>query len=391
MAGNKILFMKILHVISSLDPACGGPIEGLKQLAVSMLQLGHNVEVLTLDECQAVFLEKLPFEVHALGPHVTGYWYSALLVPWLRKHAAEYDAVIVHGLWQYIGLAVRHALAGSGTPYYVFAHGMLGPWFKHTYPLKHLKKWLYWPWAEYRVLRDARRVLFTCEVELLLARKSFWLYKATEAVSGFGVMNPPESGDELADNFLAQFPHLQGRRIALYLSRIHQVKGCDLLIEAFARVAQRDEKLHLVMAGPDQTDWVSNLRARAETLGVAHRITWTGILQGDMKWGAYYAAEVFCLPSHHENFGVVVVEALACGIPVLISNKVNIWREIAASGAGLVADDTLDGTDELLRRWLSMSADEFAAMQVKTKPCFENHFHVQRAAVRLLEIIRESN
>ena len=113
------------------------------------------------------------------------------------------------------------------------------------------------------------------------------------------------------------------------------------------------------------------------------------MLQGDMKWGAFYSAEVFCLPSHQENFGIVVAEALACGKPVLISNKVNIWREIEADGTGLVADDTLAGTTKNLERWLSMSQQEFDAMKVQTTCCFANRFHVQRAAERLLEIISD--
>ena len=378
--------MRILRVIYSANPKLGGVIEAVRLQQAPLLACGVEVEISSCDSPDAPWLSSnLP--IHALGPSSFGYGYTPNLLPWLRANANRFDAVIVEGIWQYHGFAVWRVLAGSSIPYYVFPHGMLDPWFKHTYPIKHLKKWIYWPWAEYRVLRDARKVIFTCEDERLLARESFWLYKVNEAVTGFGVANPPVNADELASKFLAQCPHLQGKRIALYLSRIHVKKGCDLLIEAFAKVAQRDESLHLVMAGPDQIGWVPKLQAQAEALGIGHRITWTGMLQGDMKWGAFYAAEVFCLPSHQENFGIVVAEALACGKPVLISNKVNIWREIEADGAGLVADDTLEGTDYVLQRWLNMSAEEFAAMQANTIPCFNNHFHVQRAAERLLEII----
>lgn len=382
--------MKILHVISSVDPKGGGPIEGVNQLSSVYRELGVDVAICSLDVPDAEWVKCSDTKVYALGPAVGNYAYSSPLVPWLKVHANEYDAVIVNGLWQYIGFAVWRALSGTATPYYVFSHGMLDPWFKHTYPLKHLKKWLYWPWAEYRVLRDARRVIFTCEEERLLARKSFWLYKVNEAVTAYGVGNSPTNGDSLVAKFVAQYPHLQGKRIALYLSRIHVKKGCDLLIEAFAKVAHRDENLHLVMAGPDQTGWVSKLKAQAAALGIAHRITWPGMLQGDMKWGAFYAAEVFCLPSHQENFGIVVAEALACGKPVLISNKVNIWREIEADSAGFVADDTLAGTVDVLQRWLNMSGEEFAVMKANTILCFKNRFHVQRAAERLLKIICES-
>jgi glycosyltransferase involved in cell wall biosynthesis len=388
---NSRLEMKLLHIISSVNPKGGGPIEGIRQLHAPVLAAGNSVDVVCGDAPDAPWLADTGLSrVIALGPSYAGYGYCPRLLSWLRANAAQYDAVIVDGLWQYHGFAAWRALAGTPTPYFVFTHGMLDPWFKRTYPLKHLKKWLYWPWAEYRVLRDARRVIFTCEDEKLLARESFGLYKVNEAVTNYGVSNPPANGAELASLFIAANQDLAGARIALYLSRIHVKKGCDLLIEAFAKAAQQDARLRLVIAGPDQTGWVPKLQAQAQALGVAHRITWPGMLQGDMKWGAFYAAEVFVLPSHQENFGIVVAEALACGKPVLISNKVNIWREIEADGAGLVADDTLAGTHSLFDRWLAMRPAELAAMQAKTVPCFQNRFHVQQAADRLLEIIHVS-
>ena len=388
--------MKILHVISSIDPRGGGPIEGIKQLIKPMCDNGIYVDIVSSDLPDAYGLADFKVysssatKIFTIGPSYLKYRYNPRLIPWLRLNAHNYDAVIVNGIWQYHSFAVRQALAGTSIPYYVFTHGMLDPWFKYTYPLKHLKKWLYWPSAEYRVLRDARRVIFTCEDEKLLARNSFWLYKVNESVTAYGVSNPPSNGDELANKFLVHFPQLQGKRIALYLSRIHEKKGCDLLIEAFAKVASQDYCLHLVMAGPDQCGWVTQLKAQAEKLGVAHRITWPGMLQGDMKWGAFYAAEVFCLPSHQENFGIVVAEALACGKLVLISNKVNIWREIEEYGGGLVANDTLSGTVYLLQQWLNMSEEQIEATKVKALLCFQNCFHVQKAADRLLEIIHLS-
>ncbi|ABM38481.1 glycosyltransferase [Polaromonas naphthalenivorans] len=382
--------MKILQVISSINPKGGGPIEGVKQLQVPLQALGVQVEIACCDAPDAPWLATCGLStVHALGPTRMGYSYAPRLLTWLRENAPRFDAVIVEGLWQYHGLAVRQALAGTKVPYFVFTHGMLDPWFKHTYPLKHFKKWLYWPWAEYRVLRDARAVIFTCEEERLLARQSFWLYRANEAVASYGTSSPPRNGDELAQRFLVANPQLQNKRIALFLSRIHEKKGCDLLLDAFAQIGRQDERLHLVMAGPDQTDWAAILKAQAENLGISRRITWPGMLQGDDKWGAFYAAEVFCLPSHQENFGIVVAEALACGKPVLISNKVNIWREIESDAAGFVDDDTVDGTVHNLQRWLELDTKSYTAMSQRARQCFATHFHIQRAAERVVEIIRE--
>lgn len=379
--------MKLLHVISSVDPRGGGPTESVRRIGAELASTGHQVEVLCLDRPDQGFVNDFPVKVHALGPSMSGYGYNKRLVPWLKEHAAMYDAVIVEGLWQYHGLAVWRALRGSATPYFVFPHGMLDPWFKRTYPLKHLKKWLYWPWAEYRVLRDARAVLFTCEEERRLARQSFWLYCCKEVVTSLGTAAPPPDSGELSGKFLNKHPELRGKRILLFLSRIHEKKGCDLLIEAFARIADSDVSLHLVVAGPDQTGWRSALQRRAVDLDIADRITWPGMLQGDDKWGAFYAAEVFCLPSHQENFGIVVAEALACGRPVLISNKVNIWREIEADGAGIVRDDSLEGTADALRSWLSMPADMRARMRQGARQCFDQRFRVERVAESIVNVI----
>jgi len=381
--------MKILHVISSVDLKFGGAIEGVNQLSAASMSLGAEVEICSLDAVDADCVLRSSIKVHALGPIDSTYGYSSALIPWLKSHADEYDAVIVNGLWQYTGYAVRKALLGTSTPYFVFTHGMLDPWFKVTYPLKHLKKWVYWLLAEYRVLRDAQNVIFTCEEERLLAKQSFGLYNVKEAVTAFGIEYPPSNHDELARKFIKEFPHLDGKRLILYLSRIHVKKGCDLLIEGFASVAHQDENLHLVIAGPDETGWAAELKKRAESLGVANRITWTGMLLGDMKWGAFNAAEVFCLPSHQENFGIVVAEALACAKPVLISNKVNIWREIEKSNAGFVAPDTLEGTVSNYNRWLQLSSVEFEEMKGRSRECFTDNFHVKRAAERLLEILSE--
>ena len=318
--------MKLLHVISSVDPRFGGPIEGIKQIAKVQRARGDTIEIASADDPAQDMLNAQGLPVYALGPGRTQYGYTPRFLPWLRAHAHDYDAVIVNGLWQYTTYATWRALHGKETPYFVFTHGMLDPWFKHTYPLKHLKKWLFWPWAEYRALRDASAVLFTCEEERRLARLSFWLYQCNEAVVNFGTSAP--AGDPKAQqaSFLEHYPELRGKRLFLFLSRIHEKKGCDLLIEAFATVARQNPQLHLVMAGPDQTGWQKVLLARAVQLGISSQIPWTGMLSGDVKWGAYRTAEAFILPSHQENFGIVVAEALACGLPVLISNKVNMAR-----------------------------------------------------------------
>jgi glycosyltransferase involved in cell wall biosynthesis len=359
--------------------------QGVRQYGELLPSMGHVLEVLTLDDPASPFLKDYPLRVHAIGPSYGGYRYNPGLVEWLVVHAGEYDLVVINGLWQYHAFGAWRALRRMDVPYFVFTHGMLDPWFKRTYPLKHFKKWLYWPWADYRVLRDARAVLFTCEEERILAPQSFWLYRANGAVVNYGAATPPANATELRHKFLSAFPELAGKRLLLFLSRIHEKKGCDLLIEAFARVASLDPALHLVMAGPDQTGWIVALQARASALGVADRIFWPGMLQGDLKWGAFYASEVFVLPSHQENFGIAVAEALGCGLPVLISDKVNIWREIDGDGAGFVNADTLEGTEKILRSWLSLEESARRNMAAQARSTFEQRFTVEAMAGSVVE------
>ncbi len=383
--------MRILHVASSLDPRGGGVAEAIRQTAAALVRAGHATEVATVDAPGEPWLEGLPFPVHALGPSRGSYQYARGLTAWLRSRREDFDCLITHGLWQHHGLAAWRSWRGK--PRFVFTHGMLDPWFKRTYPTKHLKKWLYWPWAEYRILREAQAVFFTCEEERQMARESFWLYRANEAVNALGIEEPPGDAERQKEAFLARFPGLRGRRLILFLGRLVVKKGVDDLFVTYAELGRRGEcpsSVMMVMAGPEDEanpEFLRKLRSSADATG----IHWPGMLTGDLKWGALHAAEAFVLPSHQENFGIAVVEALACGKPVLISNKVNIWREVQEDGAGLVADDGPMGTAALLAGWFALSADERDAMGRRARASFERRYQVDHAAAALVEKLQNSS
>lgn len=380
--------MRLLHVVGSARLESGGPIEGIRQRAAILKKMGHSVEVVTLDAPGASDLQDLGLTVHALGPTVTQYKYCSRLVPWLREHHADYDVLIVNGIWEYHGWGVRKVARQFNMPYFVFTHGMLDPWFNKTYPLKKLKKLPFWP-SQHAVLRDAKAVLFTTEEERIAARESFRPYHVVERVVPYGTAAPPPPSaaqDKAIDELI---PVAKDRRVILYLGRIHPKKGVDLLIQAFAKVFGDRPDWLLVVAGPDHIGWGVELAKEAAKLGIGERVVWPGMVRGDAKWGAYRKADAFILPSHQENFGISVAEALASGTPVLITDKVNIWREVKADEAGIVEPDTLEGVVKLLERLKAMSAEELETMGRRAAACFAAHFEVSRMATGLLEVIEE--
>jgi glycosyltransferase involved in cell wall biosynthesis len=394
--------MLILHIIASVDPRGGGPIEGVLQQAANRPTETFSSHIVSLDAPDEPFVAACPVKTFALGrprrrkpsgwrakaPWVK-YGYQSKVVPWLRANAANYDVVVVNGLWNYATMAARRVLAGGRTPYVVFTHGMLDPWFKTTYPLKSALKQMFWLVCEGPLLNNAGAVLFTTEEERVASRDAFWPYRLRERVVAYGAADI--AGDAAAQQaaFRAALPSLGRRRYLLYLSRIHPKKGVDLLIDAFAREASAASDLDLVVAGPDQVGWRRQLEARAQALGVAPRIHWPGMVAGDVKAGAYRGCEAFVLPSHQENFGIVVAEAMAAARPVLISNKVQIWREVEAGGGGFAEPDDAGGTARLLRRFLALSAPERAAMGAAARATFLDRFEMRKAVAVINRALEE--
>src|SRR5215469_5886411 len=248
--------MKLLHVIAGTDPESGGPIEAILRISEILIHDGHQVEVVSLEEEHEVAARKFPFSITGLGYGSRPYRFNPRLTPWLRENACRFDAVVLHGLWNYSSFGSWRALAQTSTPYYIFTHGMMDPWFRDKYPLKHVAKQIFWTLAEGRVLRDASAVLFTCEEERVRARNVFKGHPYSERVVLFGTADPEGDPETQKAAFESAFPLLLNRRFLLFLSRIHPKKGCDLIIQAFADLEPELPKdVDVVIAGPDQVGW----------------------------------------------------------------------------------------------------------------------------------------
>lgn len=374
--------MRLLHVVHTLNPDRGGPSESVRMFVRAHQRAGNEVEVATLDgtgdgPAGDGHRGLVSCEVHPCGPGKTNYGFNPKLEAWLKANRERFDGVIVNGVWQFHGVAARRAFAGKKR-YVVFAHGMLDPYFKDRFPLKHLKKLVYWTLEEHRNLNAAQAVCFTSEEEKRVAAEGFPFQRFQRVVVPYGTMGPEGDAEAAKQAFLAAWPQLQGKQYLLFLGRIHPKKGCDLLLEAFAQAADRG--LQLAMVGPDETGWGEELRGHATRLGIADRIVWTGMLRGEVKWGAFYGAEAFILPSHQENFGIAVADALACGTIPLISDKVNIAPDVAADGAGFMDTDTVEGTVRLIQAFQSLTPAERIAMRDRALACYRSRYALQNAA-----------
>jgi len=382
--------MRILHIVGSISPAAGGPTEAIRML-IEHAPPGYTSEVVTTNDPAEPFLAAFPFKITALGAAKKS-WYVPALTRWLRANRDRFDGVMLHGLWEYTGVAVLRSIAGH-KPYVVFPHGMLDPYFKRRFPAKHAKKWIYWLLNDYWLLRRAFRVLFITQIEADLAKQSFFLHQWTLIVVALGAEPPPltphsSSSHSSTEAFYNRCPEVRGKRFLLFLGRIHPKKGPDLLLEAFTAI--NDPGLHLVIAGPGSGNWSDELRQRIEASGFGSRVHWPGMLLGEPKWGAFAASEAFVLTSHQENFGIAVAEALACGKPVLISDQINIAQDIAADGAGLVEPDTLQGSLKLLQRWLALSAEERADMSAQALRTFAARYDMRHNAQVILRVFEQA-
>jgi glycosyltransferase involved in cell wall biosynthesis len=347
--------MRLLHVIHTLNPASGGTAEAVRNLVAHP---GDSVQsVLSLDHSSDPWTKGLRCSVHCVGPGTGKYGYTRQVTHWLRGNLRVCDAAIIHGCWQYHGIATSAECQKAGIPYFVFPHGMLDPYFSRASRVKHVKKLAYWP-LERSVLERARSVLFTSTEECERAHEGF-RFKSEDEIVPLGINAPTHDPIAARNELLKRYPQLAGKRVLLYLGRLHPKKGVDLLIRAFRNVVQSASArqsdtaaLHLLIVGPADGDaYLRELTRMA--VPVSGHVTFTGMLAGNLKAGALALAEALALPSHQENFGFSVIEALACGRPVLLSDQVNIWREILADGAGIVASDTRPGIVSLLQKWVA--------------------------------------
>jgi glycosyltransferase involved in cell wall biosynthesis len=355
--------LKVLHVIPAVAPRYGGPSQAIFEMCRALSEQGVEVLIATTNadgQSQLPVQTGAAFEYRGVRtiffPARLGerFNYSPALASWLEENVKRFDVVHVHAVFSHPCLAAARACRKHSVPYIVRPLGSLDPWSMRQ---KALRKRLMWQMAAGRMLRGAAFVHYTTTEEKKLAESSRALDRGV--VIPLGIDLAATRDQAASDVFRDANPSLGNKPYVLALSRIHPKKNYELLIEAFLSLAKRPglERWRLVIAGDGDEDYLSSLSALSERLSGSNRIIFAGWLEGVAKASALQDASLFALPSRQENFGIAAAEALACGVPALVSEHVNLAPEIARAGAGWVASLEVEDFSRALMEAMSDDAE----------------------------------
>lgn len=360
--------MRVLHAISGLRAANGGPPMALRGLARAQALAGMEVTIVAtwrLDPAAEIQreLEGQGIRVVQLGPASDPMSRHPDTGRLLEELLGQADVAHVHGVWEQIQHLACKVARGRGVPYVFTPHGMLDRWNMGN---GWLKKRLYLALRMRRNLQGAAAMHFATQIERdSVARLGL---RPRALVEPFGLW-PAEFAELPAPGtFRARYPQIGERKIVMFLGRLDYGKGLELLIPAFASIARDDAVLAIV--GPDSNSgYRATVEAMVDQHGLRDRCVLTGMLGGADKLAALVDAHVLCQPSFHENFGMVVIEALACGCPVVVSDQVCLHPEVTRAGVGKVCTTDVASVQQMLeavlgddglREALARGAREFA-------------------------------
>lgn len=380
--------MKILHVIANLAPRYGGPSKACVEMARATARLGHQVSIFTTNQDGPTELD-VPVDRPVFKDSVEIRYFPIQFprffsTSWpmaraLQDILPEFDIVHIHSLYLFHGAVAAYYCRKYGIPYLIRPHGTLDP---YLYKRHRLRKNIVESLFENRNLQHAAAIHFTTEEEKELAQPYVFGIPGIVIPNGIDISeyeNLPDAG-----TFRTQYPELKDKKIVLFLGRLNFKKGLDILTQAFAMVAEKREDVRLVIAGPDNDGYGKQVKSWLQETGVLDRVLFTGMLQGRDKLAALRDADLFVLPSYSENFGIAVVEAMASGIPVVISDKVNIWREVKKYGAGKIVSCDAEQFAEAIIEILQ-NDDQTRRMGENGRELVSDFFQWDKIAVRLEE------
>ncbi|MCL0086751.1 glycosyltransferase [Thermodesulfovibrionales bacterium] len=332
---NKI--MKILHIVISLIPEWGGPTKVVTELTETLVKKGVDVTIFAPmqkgDKVKIVRPKGVNLRLFEQS-FFAQWWpgYSSGLAKAVTKEMEQFDLVHIHELWSHPHLVASRVARKSGKPYIVTIHGGLEPWAINH---KAFKKKIYSALIQRRILQKAVALHAITDEEVKHIRDFGVDSEILMIPNG---INPGEFQSLPPDCELRQlYPSLSGKQVILFLSRIHPKKGLDLFAKAFGKVVGGRDDIRLLIAGPDNDGYQAQVKKMLEIEGALDKVIFTGMLTGRKKLAALAGADLFVLPSYSEGFSMAILEAMICGLPIIITHPCN-FPEVAEARAGLVIE-----------------------------------------------------
>lgn len=348
--------MRLVHVVPHIDQEAAGPSYSVPRLCQSLAACGNEVELTCL--AARVEIADVALDLHPQWPVLGRFAVSTSLAWALARKARVVDVVHNHSLWSMVNVASGWVVPGRGAKLVVSPRGTLSSWALSRN--RHVKRVL-WP-LQKRVLTQADLLHATSEVELAEIRAQGFTAPVAVIPNGIDLPDMRQTATQGGD----------GMRTLLFLSRIHPTKAIDRLLAAWVQLQSRQKDWRLVIAGRGEAAHVEEVKALAKTLG-ADRVDFPGPLFGDAKAQAYFGAELFVLPTHSENFGMVVAEALAHGCPVVVSRGAP-WAGLETEGCGWWVNNSVESLVEALDAAMNLPQTQLAAMGLQGRAWMERDF-----------------
>lgn len=370
--------MRVLHVIPSVSERSGGPATAIVSMCRALQEQGVEVLLATTShgftrtytdqivDYKGVAARFFPAQVGA------SFKYSRPLTAWLKTSVRDFDLVHIHAVFNHASVAAASVCRKAGVPYVVRPLGTLDPW---SMKQKAGRKKIFWSLVGKKMLRGSAAVHYTAEGEKTATEESLDINHGRVIALGVEV-----NGSAQTKKATDYFPVIDERPYVLLLSRLDPKKNVEALIDAFKLL--KGNVWRLVIAGDGSRDYVASLKQKAAG---SEKIIFTGWVEGEQKEALLGGAALFVLPSRHENFGLSVMEAMARGVPVLVSPHVNLAHEIEAANAGWIMDVTQlnDGLAAVLENETERARRGQAAHQ------FSQRYSWQRTATELAELYRQ--
>jgi glycosyltransferase involved in cell wall biosynthesis len=376
--------MRVLHVIPSVAERSGGPAMAIVPMCRALMEQGMDVLLVTTnsglreDEVAGCDYKGVPAKFFAsqLGE---SFKYSRPLSSWLTTNIDRFDVAHIHAVFNHSSVAAARICKQSGTPYVIRPLGTLDPW---SMTRKSLRKRFFWQLAGQGMLQHAAAVHYTTEAEKAATEN------LTRMNHGKVIPLGIEAGSD-AGALEDCFPELARGPYVLVLSRLHPKKALEVLIAAFHLLIDRPQfrGWTLVLAGDGPAYYVAKLKRQAAAGPQPDSVVFTGWLEGEKKDAVLRRASLLALPSHQENFGLCVMEAMSRSVPVLVSPSVNLAPEIAAANAGWIAAIDRDALAAKLAEALSDKKE--LAQRGRAGKELSQKYSWESVARSLVELYRE--